>query len=102
MGQQQQASTQADEWQPRSRSQSQSQTQGQGSGGLAPNPGGEQSVPGEDPGTLTDEDYLVAGGPDSLDSVSPDEHPDSRPGSLPQQGEDSERAGGGVDRSQSI
>jgi hypothetical protein len=29
-----------------------------------------QRPPGEDPGTLTDEEYLSAGGPDALDSVA--------------------------------
>jgi hypothetical protein len=50
------------------------------------------NVPGEDPGTLTDEDYLQAGGPDAIDSAS-DPHPDSRPGSQRDRSEDPERSG---------
>lgn len=30
----------------------------------------EPPAPGEDPGTLTDEDYLSAGGPDAIDSAT--------------------------------
>lgn len=29
-----------------------------------------QRMPGDDPGTLTDEDYLSAGGPDAIDSAT--------------------------------
>jgi hypothetical protein len=63
------------------------------------------NVPGEDPGTLTDEDYLESGGPDAIDSaadVRPDAHPDSPPGSRRERKEDPERSGGAEDKSQSI
>lgn len=55
--------------------------------------------PGEDPGTLTDEEYLSAGGPDALDAAAPspdrreahaDSPPQRRRGAI---GEDPERRG---------
>ncbi|HEY7929599.1 MAG TPA: hypothetical protein VID71_06285 [Steroidobacteraceae bacterium] len=71
-----------------------------------------QAPPGEDPGTLTDEEYLSVGGPDALDSAAPrgndahdertddsvgaqrEAHPDSPP-KTPRApaGEDPERSG---------
>lgn len=71
-----------------------------------------QAPPGEDPGTLTDEEYLSVGGPDALDSATPrdeerhdertddsvgaqqEAHPDSQPQtSRGPVGEDPERSG---------
>lgn len=71
-----------------------------------------QTSPGEDPGTLTDEEYLSVGGPDALDSAAPgddrtddgvddsaDAHADSPPQSQqPVAGEDPERPGAGSRR----
>jgi hypothetical protein len=70
--------------------QSQSQSQSQGT---------KPAPPGEDPGTLTDEDYLEAGGPDALDSADEDPHPDSPVSSRRDQVEDPERSGGAEDHS---
>jgi hypothetical protein len=56
-----------------------------------PDPHARASVPGEDPDTLTEEDYSAG-----------DPHPDSRPDSRRDQTVDPERSGGAQDRSQSI
>jgi hypothetical protein len=60
-----------------------------------------QSIPGDDPGTLSDEDYLGQDGSDELDAAD-DPHPDSRPDSRRDKAADPERSGGAPDRSQSI
>jgi hypothetical protein len=65
--------------------QSQSQQQGE--------PNGKTSIPGEDPGTLTDEDYLEA---------AEDSHPDSPVGSRRDRIVDPERSGGAEDHSNSM
>lgn len=66
-----------------------------------------EAPPGENPGTLTDEEYLSVGGPDALDSAasgddrtddgidaSPEAHADSPPqAQRPSAGEDPERPG---------
>jgi hypothetical protein len=64
---------------------------------------------GEDPGTLTDEEYLSAGGPDALDAAAPspsstaaESHSDSPPRARPRRddighGEDPERPRSGSD-----
>jgi len=82
------------------------QSQSQGNRTLKPEPQKPEllaraSVPGEDPDTLTEEDYLEVNGPDSMDSAG-DAHPDSRPDSRRDQTLDPERSGGAQDRSQSI
>jgi hypothetical protein len=59
-------------------------------------------APGDDPGTLTDEDYLEAGGPDALDAAEEEPHPDSPPGSRRDKAEDPERVTGADDRSNSM
>jgi hypothetical protein len=56
-----------------------------------PDPHAPERLPGEDPDTLTEEDYSAG-----------DPHPDSRPDSRRDQTVDPERSGGARDRSQSI
>lgn len=71
-----------------------------------------REAPGEDPGTLTDEEYLSVGGPDALDSAAggddrtdervdrtSDAHADSPPqAQRASAGEDPERPGAGPPR----
>jgi hypothetical protein len=72
------------------------QSQSQGNRTVKPEPQksdarAPERLPGEDPDTLTEEDYSAG-----------DPHPDSRPDSRRDQTVDSERSGGAQDRSQSI
>jgi hypothetical protein len=86
-------------------SQTQSQSQSQGQGQAQSQSQGSQArpaPPGDDPGTLTDEDYLEAGGPDALDAAEEEPHPDSPAGSRRDQVQHPERSTGAEDRSNSM
>src|SRR6185437_9702607 len=52
--------------------------QPQASGGKVRADARRHAPPGEDPGTLTDEEYLSVGGPDALDAAAPSPEPRTR------------------------
>jgi len=90
-------SSQAESPQRRAHGQSQRSTQTQSGAGQSQQQRQQPLPPGEDPGTLGDEDYLQRGGPDAIDSAA-DPHPDSPPGSRRDQVEDPERGGGAEEK----